>query len=626
MKTTRLPSRFLFILTIIAFFLVIPAAGHAQGLPLAVETDYAEGTDTNGHPLAILWLTVAEGYHTYAHGETEGLPTTVTVRGPEGRPAEVSVFYPAGHVATDSFDPNKRIRAYSGRFPIFIRFDALPSQPGKQTYSAEVSMLLCSDKNCVPVQQEISLNFPVPLPALSSGALTAYREARNGSAPSALSSPSSAPSDAPSPQATLAPAGAATPQALPTEWHFRPRFPQEALEPTALGTALVLGLLAGLLLNVMPCVLPVLTMKISALLTASGHADERERLAHFRQHNILFAAGILTWFLVLAVCVGALGLAWGGLFQNTGVVYGLLILVFLLALSLFDVFTLPVLDFKVGASANPRAQAYLTGLVATLLATPCSGPLLGGVLGWVALQPLPVVMAVFTATGLGMALPYLVLAVWPGAARILPKPGAWTGIMERLVGFFLMGTALYLLSILPESRRLPALAALLACALAAWMWGHWGGLRASLRQKILVGALGLLVAGGSVWWSVLPAPEPAPWEPFRPETFQSLLKKEPLLLDFTADWCPSCKFLEQTVLTPKRLRSLQERYGLRLIKVDLTRPDPEAQALLRALDSVSIPVTAIFPKGLLSNSPLVLRDLYTSGQLDQALSTLSPRK
>ncbi|WP_300686942.1 thioredoxin family protein, partial [uncultured Bilophila sp.] len=125
---------------------------------------------------------------------------------------------------------------------------------------------------------------------------------------------------------------------------------------------------------------------------------------------------------------------------------------------------------------------------------------------------------------------------------------------------------------------------------------------------------------------VLPAPEPAPWEPFRPETFQSLLKKEPLLLDFTADWCPSCKFLEQTVLTPKRLRSLQERYGLRLIKVDLTRPDPEAQALLRALDSVSIPVTAIFPKGLLSNSPLVLRDLYTSGQLDQALSTLSPRK
>ena len=424
------------------------------------------------------------------------------------------------------------------------------------------------------------------------------------------------------PSARLAPGSPAEPE----EWRFMPRSPQESLEPTALGTALLLGLLAGLILNVMPCVLPVLTMKVSALLSASGHETESRRLAHFRRHNVLFAAGILTWFLVLAFCVGALGLAWGGLFQNTHLVYGLLILVFLLSLSLFDVFTLPVLDFKVGASRSPQMQAYLTGLVATLLATPCSGPLLGGVLGWAALQPLPVIAAVFTATGIGMALPYLVLAVWPGAARILPKPGAWTGIMERLVGFFLMGTAIYLLSILPESQRLPALVTLLVCALAAWIWGHWGGLRASGLQKLFTGALALLMVGGSIWWSVRPAPEPAPWEAFQADTFRSLLKKEPLLVEFTADWCPSCKFLEQTVLTPKRLHAIAERYGLRLIKVDLTRPDPEAQALLRAIGSVSIPVTAIFPKGLLSNSPIVLRDLYTAGQLEDALSTLSPRK
>ncbi|MDR3812572.1 MAG: thioredoxin family protein, partial [Bilophila sp.] len=135
-----------------------------------------------------------------------------------------------------------------------------------------------------------------------------------------------------------------------------------------------------------------------------------------------------------------------------------------------------------------------------------------------------------------------------------------------------------------------------------------------------------LMVCGSIWWSVQPAPEPAPWETFRADTFRSLLKKEPLMVEFTADWCPSCKFLEQTVLTPKRLHAITERYGLRLIKVDLTRPDPEAQALLRAIGSVSIPVTAIFPKGLLSNSPIVLRDLYTTSQLEDALATLSPRK
>lgn len=98
------------------------------------------------------------------------------------------------------------------------------------------------------------------------------------------------------------------------------------------------------------------------------------------------------------------------------------------------------------------------------------------------------------------------------------------------------------------------------------------------------------------------------------------------MVEFTADWCPSCKFLEQTVLTPKQPARHHGTLRLRLIKVDLTRPDPEAQALLRAIGSVSIPVTAIFPKGLLSNSPIVLRDLYTASQLEDALATLSPRK
>lgn len=109
-------------------------------------------------------------------------------------------------------------------------------------------------------------------------------------------------------------------------------------------------------------------------------------------------------------------------------------------------------------------------------------------------------------------------------------------------------------------------------------------------------------------------------------TFRSLWGQTPLLVEFTADWCPSCKVLEHTVLTPSRLHGLIERYGVRLIKVDLTRPDPEAEALLRALGSVSIPVAAIFPTGDMADSPIVLRDLYTADQLEKALSTLLPRK
>ncbi|WP_308770793.1 cytochrome c biogenesis protein CcdA [uncultured Bilophila sp.] len=616
-----------FILCLAAGFLLYAAVlTKAESLPFSLDTEYAE---LDGHPAAVLWVTPQKGYHTYSHyaDAPAPIPTSLNVLDAQGRPAAAATLYPQGQLTPDTFEPTKQILAYTSRFPIFIRFDA----PVPGPLSAELSMLLCSDKNCVPVQQTVSLTSPETLPPPSPAALEAYGQLGKTGFPT-LSEPvppQAHPQQSVTPLTPLSgPSARLAPRspAEPEEWRFMPRFPQESLEPTALGTALLLGLLAGLILNVMPCVLPVLTMKVSALLSASGHETESRRLAHFRRHNVLFAAGILTWFLVLAFCVGALGLAWGGLFQNTHLVYGLLILVFLLSLSLFDVFTLPVLDFKVGASRSPKMQAYLTGLVATLLATPCSGPLLGGVLGWAALQPLPVIAAVFTATGIGMALPYLILAAWPGAARILPKPGAWTGIMERLVGFFLMGTAIYLLSILPESQRLPALVTLLVCALAAWIWGHWGGLRASGPQKLFTGALALLMVGGSIWWSVRPAPEPAPWEAFQADTFRSLLKKEPLLVEFTADWCPSCKFLEQTVLTPKRLHAITERYGLRLIKVDLTRPDPEAQALLRAIGSVSIPVTAIFPKGLLSNSPIVLRDLYTAGQLEDALSTLSPRK
>lgn len=188
-----------------------------------------------------------------------------------------------------------------------------------------------------------------------------------------------------------------------------------------LGKALLFGLLAGLILNVMPCVLPVLTLKISTLLAAEG--EEKERKRAFREHNILFSAGILTWFAALALLFGLAGMAWGQLFQNSAVVFVMLLLVFALGLSMFDVFHLPVLDLRVGGShANPRLNAYSTGLLATLLATPCSGPLLGGVLGWSLMQSLPVLMTVFLATGLGMALRYLLMAWKPSLANALPRP------------------------------------------------------------------------------------------------------------------------------------------------------------------------------------------------------------
>ena len=447
----------------------------------------------------------------------------------------------------------------------------------------------------------------------SSGASTSASAANPAGSAAATASPLASSGVA----ASASPAALATTSPAPV-WDLHPRYPSASLEPQSLGMALLFGLLAGLILNVMPCVLPVLTIKISSLLHAAGSDDTATRLSSFRQHNLYFAAGIGTWFACLVVAVGGLGLAWGGLFQHRELVYGLLVLVFLLGLSLFDLFTLPVLDFKLKATSSPRLQAYLSGFMATLLATPCSGPLLGGVLGWAASRPLPVIALVFLSTGLGMSLPYLALAAFPGAARLLPRPGPWTGVMERLVGFFLLGTSLYLLSILPESFRLYALTALLVVALAAWIWGRWGGFDASRRRRFVVRVLAVCLAGGAIWWSLMPAASPPPWQPLAPADFRAELGRQPLLVTFTADWCPSCKVLERTVLTPDRLAALSARYGLRLIKVDITRPDADAEGLLRSLGSLSIPVTALFPAGAESAAPLVLRDLYTSSSLEAA--------
>jgi len=386
--------------------------------------------------------------------------------------------------------------------------------------------------------------------------------------------------------------------------------------------ALPLALLAGLLLNLMPCVLPVACLKLSGLLAAC-HSREAgcDRFALIREHNLYFAAGVMVYFCALALILGLADMAWGQLFQSPGLILGAAVVLFALGLSLFGVFYLPVVDLKIAArrGTNPRLQAFSTGILATLLATPCSGPFLGGVLAWTLLQSPAVVVAVFVGIGAGMALPYLGLALRPELTRFVPQPGPWMNRLEKLAGFLLMAACLYFLSILPQPMLLPALAAILATGFACHAWGGWTSLSqtALTRWSIRLAALALIV-WTSLWAASPPPPPDTLWERFEPQAFAQALGQDNLLVDFTADWCPTCKALEKTVLAPKALEGLRARYGARAVKVDLTRENPEAMALLKALGSASIPVAALFPKGEGAKRPLILRDLFTSGQLEEA--------
>lgn len=608
-------------------------------MPLTVRMEYARA---GSRPVLIAIIEPHPGYYAYAHHSDTLRPTRAGLFA-DGRALATTVRYPAGEARKDVLS-GKSVPTYTGPTPIFI---ALP-EPLPAGTGVRLDLLLCSDARCTPADVVLPLpELPPALPAVTAGPwAAAWQAAQEGTA---LDAPPPQPGPSKGQVAVMPriPFGAGSGDgtqlptvALPVQntlvyaaWRFSPRPAADAAEPADFGMALFWGMLAGVLLNVMPCVLPVITLKMSALLGTAGDRHDAGRIRRFREHNLLFAAGVLTWFACLAVLIGGFELTWGGLFQYAAVVAVMAGLVGVLGLSMLDLCTLPIIDLKAGVSGHPRSQAYLTGLTATLLATPCSGPLLGGVLAWSAMQPPGVLLVVFLSTGVGMALPYLLFAAWPSAVRLLPRPGNWLLVLERCVGVFLLGTTLYLLTILPL-----ALAGLLAFALFGLgvvlallrarrqSRGHPAG-----ASRLPGGALAVLLLWGICAFWVLGKPEPvaepaAPsavvWEAFTPAAFRAVLGKEPVLLEFTADWCPNCKVLEMTTLTPKRLEDWKKRYNIRLMRVDMTNHDPEQQALLKALGSISIPLTAVFPAGADADKPILLRDLYTSAGLEAVLATL----
>jgi len=187
------------------------------------------------------------------------------------------------------------------------------------------------------------------------------------------------------------------------------------------------------------------------------------------------------------------------------------------------------------------------------------------------------------------------------------------------MAFILAATCLYFLALLPPGRILPTLAAFWATAVGATLLGRMHYSPNALRGFIL-GLAALAVTGGGLAFALTYAPPAeAEWVAYTPEAFAERLGKDNLVLDFTADWCPTCKLLERTVLTPARVNQWGKRHKAVFMKVDLTRQTPPAMALLRALGSQSIPVAAFFPAGEKANEPLVLRDLFTAGQFEEAM-------
>jgi thiol:disulfide interchange protein DsbD len=383
----------------------------------------------------------------------------------------------------------------------------------------------------------------------------------------------------------------------------------------------IFALLAGMILNVMPCVLPVVSLKILSFVQ-DAQGDRRRVI--FTGLN--FAAGIVTVFLILAGLASFAGYGWGELFQKQAFLVSMILVLVAMSLSLFDVFHFPIPQFAVRADAVAAARGdlgcFCRGMLATFLATPCSGPLLGGAMAWTLRQSPALIFTIFACMGLGMAAPYVILSFWPGALRWIPRPGPWVVHFERLMGFALLATVVYLFTILPEEMRVWVLLFSLFVGLGLYIWGQMTTLQDSTRRRLLVRALALGVMLLGWWLSFHALPPTTPpestgshaendWEPYRTETLLAAAAAHRwVVIDFTADWCPNCILVERTTLKDERVRQAFRDHNALLLKADLTRDNPPAKLLLERMGSRSIPFLALFPPGERFWHPFFLRDIY----------------
>lgn len=411
---------------------------------------------------------------------------------------------------------------------------------------------------------------------------------------------------------------------------------------------LLLAFLGGNLLNIMPCVLPVLTLKLYSLVEQSDISDGERRVA-----GLAYTGGIVASFVALALAVvvlkGAMGMnvGWGFQFQYPGYVAALATIVFLFGLSLFGVFEIPALGANQAAEAQDKegvAGYFLTGVFATLLATPCSAPFLGTGMGFAFSLPSWGVVLFFAIAGLGLAFPFLVIAFVPALIKLMPRPGGWMEAFKQFMGFTLVATTVWLCDVLiaqvGREGLIGFLAFLTTVSLGAWIFGHWGSVIESTQRQLAAFAVGTLVAvaGGFLFLELDFAEEPVaagaveagtqldfsaqmPWQPFSEQAIEDLAGNT-VFVDFTADWCLSCKVNEQTTLEAESVRSGFAEAGVIPLKADWTRRDETITRWLQRFGKAGVPFYLVIPADR-SKAPIPLPEVITPDIVLDAISEAS---
>jgi suppressor for copper-sensitivity B len=406
----------------------------------------------------------------------------------------------------------------------------------------------------------------------------------------------------------------------------------------SLAVALAMGLAGGLILNLMPCVLPVLGLKLMSFAQSAG----RDRAEVF-QTNLWYVAGLYAVFFVLATAsvaanlgLGGSNLAWGEQFTSTRFNIVMCSIVFAFALSFLGVWELPIPGFIGEKAGHVQSQegplgSFLKGVLSTVLATPCSGPFLGPVFGFTLSQPTIVTYAVFGAIATGMALPYLLVGFFPGVARALPRPGAWMETLKEILGFVMLGTVVFLFTFLDRDYFTATLGLLFGIWAGCWWVGKAQERVGSVGLSRWLGGAAVAAVIGAISLTFLgPVESIIRWEPFSRARLAELRREgRTVLVDFSADWCLTCKLNLATAIETRRVKAAIEANHVVPLLADWTEESDEIKLMLESLESKSIPVLAVFPAGeggAADPDPIVLRDLLTESQVLDALETAGPSR
>ena len=415
-----------------------------------------------------------------------------------------------------------------------------------------------------------------------------------------------------------------------------------ANEENSAGTLILLlsALLGGLILNLMPCVLPVLSLKLFSLIKQAG--ESRSRLLMLGSATTV---GILTSFWLLAAIVAAVkasggNAGWGMQFQSAGFIAFMVVILTAFAMSFFGVFEVWLpgnATTKMDSAGRKQglAGAFFTGALLVLLSTPCSAPFLGTAMGFAFTASTPVLFLFFTAAGIGLALPYMLVSAFPSVLKVFPKPGAWMVTLQKIMGVLLLGTVAWLLWVVHEQAGnfgvglfASIAVASIACSVLLGKFAPPGV--AFVRE---IAALIISVVFLTAFWFAFASPKYEDevnaifeakaaqsisedgWYRYTPELIENFAKAgRTVFIDVTADWCLTCKANEAAVLNRDDFRKAMDSLNVARVKADWTRETPEVNALLKSMGKSGVPAYAIYPTGNVSKQ-IVLPELLTTNAI-----------